>query len=99
MPVRRVERRVASLECGNIWILSCEGSVIRDSAVDHQFVSASTAHIPKARRMPCGFSLRCVMSWAGCFGWRGAQESDGGDLAQEGEDSAAALAGEGYGLG
>ena len=39
------------------------------------------------------------MSWAGCFGWRGAQEADGSDLAQKGEDSAAALAGEGYGLG
>ena len=39
------------------------------------------------------------MSWAGRFGWRGAQEADWGDLAQEGEDSAAALAGEGNGLG
>ena len=99
MPVKRIARRFASLLRGNGWILTCEGSVIRDSAVDHRYEHPSAAHVPKARRMPCGFSWRCVMSWAGRFGWRGAQEADWGDLAQEGEDSAAALAGEGYGLG
>lgn len=39
------------------------------------------------------------MSWAWCFGWRGAEEADGGDLAQEGKHAATALAGEGDGLG
>ena len=37
--------------------------------------------------------------WQGVIGRRGAEEAEGGDFAQEGEDSAAALAGEWNRLG
>ena len=37
--------------------------------------------------------------WQGAIGRRGAEESEGGDFPQEGEDAATALAGEGDGLG
>ena len=39
------------------------------------------------------------MSWASGSEWGGAEEADRGDLAQEGEHAATALAGEGDGLG
>ena len=58
-----------------------------------------TAHVLWTRRLSCLFPGWMRMSWArGKGGWR-AEEADRGDLAQEGQHAATALAGEGYGLG
>ncbi len=63
------------------------------------FGRALTAHVLWTRRLSCLFPSWMRMSWASDKGgWR-AEEADRGDLAQEGQHAATALAGEGYGLG
>ena len=60
---------------------------------------ALMAHVLWTRRLSCLFPDWMRMSWASGKGWGRTEEADRGDLAEEGEHAATALAGERDGLG
>jgi len=98
--VRRTARRFASPDGPSDASLGSQADRRAGFHVDDGFSAVPGTHVPWTR---CGGRCRAGEGtgrlWVGLASWWAAHQVDGFDLAQEGEQAAAAVTGEGNGFG